>query len=194
MHNIKLILLLFPIFTALSLSQSTAAETALQAATRLVTLVKPHEREAAAVRFMTTVSPIPLPKGVAECTVAKTTQPMKDAFAKLYADNLSEAELREALTFFGSKEGQAAVSLRLQHEENLYKLAAKGEAIASEEPEYPPQIKKALDAFAATPAGKALVGENDLASRKPFSSQISDLRDTAFGDCIQELAAKKGKP
>jgi hypothetical protein len=126
--------------------------------------------------------------------VEKMTQPLKDAFAKLYAENLNEAELREAIAFFESKEGQAVVSLRLMHEENLYEMAAKGEAIDSEMPAYPPQVKKSLEKFLATSAGQSLVGEGELVAHEPFASQISSMRDAAFAACLQELAAKTEKP
>ncbi|SNB44628.1 hypothetical protein [Geobacter sp. DSM 9736] len=184
-------LLLLAAFTASTAAQSAAAEPAGQNAMRLVDLVKPHQREALAIRFMVQVSPIPLPEGVSGCTVAKATPALKDYFARLYSDHLDEASLRDAVTFFESKEGSAAVETGLQHEEKIYTSAAKGETIAGEEPEYPPQIRRALETFSATTAGKALTGKEELSSRQPFRSEITDIRDTALGDCIRELAVRK---
>jgi len=183
-------ILLLAAFTASSPGE--AAEPVLQSPGRLLDLVKPHEKEALAVRFMVAVSPIALPEGVADCTVAKATPLLKEYFARLYAGHLGPAELHDAVAFFESKEGQTAVALGLQHEQGIYTAAAQQERIASEHPAYPPQIQKALDRFAVTPAGKVLTGKDEVASRQPFRSEISELRDAAFGACIQARAA--GKP
>ena len=169
--------------------QAVATEPALPPAIRLVNLIKPHEREMLALRFMVTVSPIPLPEGIADCSVAKATPALKEYFARLYATELDERELGEAVVFFESNEGQSAVSLRLQHDQNIYTAAAKGQTIDSEDPHYPTQVQKALDSFGATVAGKAFIGKDELISRQPFRREISGLRDSALGDCIRELAA-----
>ena len=168
---------------------SDAAETASQAATRLVDLIKPHESEALAVRFMVSLSPLALPEGVADCTVSKVTPAWKDNFARLYGSHLREAELHDAVTFFESNEGKTAVEFRLQHEQDVYTAAAKLETVVSEHPVYPPRIQKALDAFGLTAAGKVLTGENAVALREPFRREVSVMRDSAFAECIGELAA-----
>lgn len=187
------IVITFLFITLLGIASPVVSATVpeLQSATRLVDLVKPHEREAMAVHFMVTVSPIDLPEGVADCTVAKATPLLKDYFARLYARHLSKAQVQEAISFFESTEGRTAISLRLQHEQNIYTAAAKQETVTSEEAEYPPQIGKALNGFNQTAAGQIIIGKDEITSREPFRKQISDLRDGAFAACIQEGAAGK---
>lgn len=166
-----------------------AAETQAQAAQHLVSLVKPYERQAQAMRFMIAVAPLPLPEGLAGCMVAKGNPVFKEYFAKLYAAQLTDAELRQAVEFFQSEEGRSAVELTLRQEQKVFEAAAKGEQV-SETPEYPPRVKKALDAFGATAVGKNFFGE-EFSVRQPFSSEITDIRNGAMERCLAELAGVK---
>lgn len=161
-----------------------AAQAAPETATHLVSLTRPHEREARAIRFMVAVAPMALPGGLADCMVAKTTPTLKNYFASLYASQLSEEELRQAVDFYQSDDGQAAVTLSLQHEEKIFAAAAKGEQVTELHPVYPTATQKALDAFGATPAGKKL---EDLAARDTYRTEISDLRSRAMDQCLADL-------
>lgn len=165
----------------------TAAENSLPAADRLVSLVKPHEREAQAIRFMVTVAPLGFPEGLADCMVAKEVPVYKTYFAALYAKHLSESELRQAGDFFQSEEGRAAITIQLQHEQDVLNAAAKGEQVDNEKPEYPVRVRKALEAFASTPAGKFIVGDGH-ATMQSIRSDITDLRNAAMAQCLADPA------
>ncbi|ACM18698.1 hypothetical protein Geob_0327 [Geotalea daltonii FRC-32] len=194
MYNIRLrtrMIFLAVTLAALCPAILSAAEKASQTATSLVNLVKPHEREAQAIRFMLVVAPMGFPEGLADCMVAKTTPAIKDYFAALYAAHLSETELRQAVDFFKGEDGRAAVAFRLQHEQNLLNASAKGEQITNEHPEYPLQIRKALEAFSATPAGRHFVGD-ELEARQPFASEISELRNAGMAQCLADLSVGVG--
>jgi hypothetical protein len=65
-------------------AQNAPKHGASPAAKRLVTLVKPHEREIQMIRFMMTVSPRPLPKAFSDCTLKKATPALVNHFATLY--------------------------------------------------------------------------------------------------------------
>lgn len=168
---------------------ASAAETtqASEAAKQLVDLVKPHEREAQAIRFMLAVAPVGMPEGLADCTVEEAMPSMQAYFATLFATHLSDQELQQAVAFFHGATGQAAVALRQQHEQSLLNAAAKGEQVADAELHYPDGIRKALAAFGATPAGRFFVGE-ELVARDPFRSEVSDLRSAAMAKCLTEAA------
>lgn len=195
MYNIRLstrLTLLVAVLAMLCPAMSFAAEKASPTAVSLVSLVKPHERQAQAIRFMLAVAPMGFPEGLADCMVAKATPAFKDYFAALYAAQLSKSELQQAVDFFKGEEGRSAVAIRLQHEQNVLNAAAKGEQVADEHPEYPPQVQKALDAFGATPAGRNFVGD-ELEARQPFSSEITDLRNSAMAACLAKPDVQGGK-
>lgn len=180
-------LLLAAALAALWPGMSTAAQPASETAAQLVSLTKPEQREAQAIRFMLAVSPLPVPGALAGCMVVKTGPAFSKYFTELYASQLTEAELRQAINFYQSKDGRAAVALSLQHEQRILDLAAKGEQVAEGQPQYPPETKRALDAFAATPAGKKLLGDG-LAAQEPFSTEISTLRSNVMSECLTEPA------
>lgn len=161
-------------------------------ARQLVDLVKPHEREAQAIRFMLAVAPMVMPERLADCTVEKAMPPMQVYFTGLFAAHLSESELQQAIEFFRSSDGQVAVALRQKHEQGLLNAAAKGERILDEQPHYPVNIQAALDAFGATPSGKFFVGD-ELVAREPFRSEVSDLRSAAMTQCLAESAPQSNK-
>jgi hypothetical protein len=55
--------------------------------------------------------------------------------------------LQQAVDFFESKVGQAAVAFRLRYEKDTMDAIAKGKQGVDEKPKYPREIQKALDAF-----------------------------------------------
>lgn len=165
------------------------AETNSQTAARLVSLVKPHEREAQAIRFMLMVAPSGFPAGLADCMVEKATPAYKEYFAAQYAKHLSESELRQAVTFFKSEVGRAAITIQLQHEQDLFNDVAKGKQIGNEKPEYPLWVRKELEAFGSTLSGRHFVGGGPEVSQ-PFSSEISDLRNSVMAKCLADPALR----
>jgi hypothetical protein len=183
--------LLFVMPLATPAESAATSEPVQKKAMQLVDLVKPHESQALAVRFMTVISPIPLPPGVADCTVARATPAIKEYIAAIYSKNISESDLSIAVDFFESKDGRRMVELRLQHERDLYESATQGKTITNEQPEYPLQIRKALERFGATAVGSELLGKDELIWRQPFSKAISDLRDSAMAVCIEQLSAHR---
>lgn len=183
--------LLTGVLAVLSPAMSTAAPPASETAAQLVTLTKPEQREAQAIRFMLAVAPMAVPETLADCMVAKAGPAFTQYFTALYGSLLTEAELLQAVDFYQSKLGRAAVALRLQHEQHIFELAVKGEQVAEERPQYPPETQRALDAFAATPAGKKLLGDA-LAAQDPFSTEISTLRSSVMSQCLTEPASPPG--
>jgi Uncharacterized protein conserved in bacteria (DUF2059) len=171
---------------------SGAAETSSGAADRLVSLVKPHEREAQAIRFMVTVAPLGFPEGLADCMVKKAVPVYKTYFAALYAQHLSESDLQQAGNFFQSEDGQAAINIQLHHEQGILNAAAKGEQVGNEKPEYPLRVRKALEEFGSTPAGKLIVGDG-LAAVQSFKSEVTDIRNSAMAKCLADPALRGGK-
>ena len=169
-----------------------AAETYSPTAASLVDLVKPHEREAQAIHFMLKVAPFGFPESIADCMVAKATPVYKEYFAALYAKHLSESELRQVVDFFKSEAGRTAVTIQLQHEQNLLNTAAKGQQIVNEKPEYPLWVQKALETFNSTPIGKNF-GTDGQAVLQPFSSEITDLRNSAMAQCLADPAPRGGR-
>jgi hypothetical protein len=166
---------------------AAAARAASPVAKRLVTLVKPHEREVQSLRLMLTMSPMPMPKTVSDCTVKKATPALVDYFAVLYTTHLSASELQQAVDFFEGKAGQAAVTIRLRYEQDTFDAVAKGKQVTDDKPKYPPEIQKALDAFGATPAGKNFVGD-ELAHRKPIVAETSNLSSAVMAECMADPA------
>jgi len=170
---------------------TAAAAPTSQAATRLVSLVKLAEREAQAIRFMLAFSPMKMPKDLADCTVGKATPQFEGYFATLFDTHLSEPELQQAIAFYETKDGQAAVAFRLRHEQSLFDAAAQGTQITNEQIEYPPDIRSALDVFGATPAGKLLAGD-ELVGQERVRTEVSDLRSTAMSECLVGSASEIG--
>jgi hypothetical protein len=155
----------------------------IEEANELVSLVKPHELEAQAIRFMIAVTPIDMPPGLADCTVKEATPVMHSYFASQFAENMSERELRESIEFFQSPAGQAVVALRVAHEQSLLDAAMRKEQIADEQLHYPTRLQRELDAFGATAAGRFFVGD-ELLAREAIRTHVSDLRSEAMAKCL----------
>lgn len=155
----------------------------VEEADKLVGLVKPHEHEAQAIRFMIAVMPMDMPAGLADCTVKEAMPAMRSYFASQFTENLSRIEMQQAIEFFQGPAGQAIVTLRLEHEQNLFDAAAKKEQIADEQMHYPASLQKELDVFGSTPAGRFFVGD-ELLARKAIRSHASDLRSDAMAKCL----------
>lgn len=153
----------------------------------LVLLRKPHERQAQAIRFMLAVSPFGETPGLAECAVQKAEAPLVSYFESLYAAQLSKEELRQAVLFYGSRQGQEAVRLRLKYEQDIMASAQRGEQVTESGPPYPADVREALGAFTKTSAGRHFAGE-EMEDREPFRSEASDLRSVALGQCLTEKA------
>lgn len=162
-------------------------EPAADEADELVGLVKPHESEAQAIRFMIAVTPMDMPAGLADCTVKEAMPVMRSYFASQFSENLSNIEMQQAIEFFQSPAGQAVVTLRLEHEQGLFDAATRKEQIADEQLHYPAPLQKELEAFGSTPAGKFFVGD-ELLARESVRERASDLRSEAMAKCL--LAAK----
>jgi Uncharacterized protein conserved in bacteria (DUF2059) len=190
--RVHILFILLATVVAASPGMPEAAESHSHYAASLVDLVKPHEREAQAIHFMLKVAPRGFPEGIAECVVAKATPVYKEYFAALYAKHLSEAELRQAVIFFQSEAGRTAVAIQLQHEQNLFNTAAKGQQIVNEKPEYPLWVQKAVELFDSTPTGKNF-GADGHAVLQPFSSEITDLRNSAMAICLADPALRGNK-
>jgi hypothetical protein len=166
-------------------ASANAAEVAptFEQANELVTLVKPHESEAQAIRFMIAVTPIDMPSGLADCTVKEAMPVLRSYFASQFAENMGETELRQSIEFFRSPAGQAVVALRLAHEQSLFDAAMRKEQIADKQLHYPAPLQKELDAFGETPAGKFFVGD-ELLAREAIRTHVSDLRSEAMAKCL----------
>lgn len=97
MNSIKTLILLEAVTVLVAAYKviPVAAETSSAAADRLVSLVKPHEREAQAIRFMVTIAPLGFPGGFADCVVEKAAPVYKTYFSALYVQHLSESDLVE---------------------------------------------------------------------------------------------------
>ena len=106
-------------------ADSAGTAPAVSEADELVALVKPHESEAQAIRFMIAVTPMATPAGLADCTVREAMPGMRSYFASQFAENLSKTEMQQAIEFFRRPAGQAIVALRLKHEQSLFDLHAK---------------------------------------------------------------------
>ena len=152
-------------------------------ADELVGLVKPHEHEAQAIRFMIAVTPMPMPAGLADCTVKEAMPAMRSYFASQFTENLSGAEMRQAIGFFQSTAGQAVVALRLEHQQSLFDAAARKEQIADEQLHYPVALQRELETFGSTAAGKFFVGD-ELLAREAIRTRASDLRSEAMAKCL----------
>lgn len=180
------LLIAFTIFaasaTALSVNSADMIPT-VKEADELVDLVKPHEREAQAIRFMIAVTPIPMPDGLADCTVKEAIPAMRSYFASQFAENLSKTEMQQAIEFFQSSAGQAVVALRLEHEQSLFDSATRKEQVADEQLHYPASLQKELDTFGSTPAGKFFVGD-ELLAHESIRTHASDLRSEAMAKCL----------
>lgn len=164
-------------------AHAAGAAPTIEVANELVGLVKPHEQEALAIRFMIAVTPMDMPPGLADCTVKEATPVMRSYFASQFAENMSERELRESIDFFQSPAGQAVVALRLEHEQSLLDAAMRKEQIADEQLHYPAPLQQELDAFGATAAGKFFVGD-ELLAREAIRTHASDLRSEAMAKCL----------
>ena len=152
-------------------------------ADELVVLVKPHESEAHAIRFMIAVAPMDMPAGLADCTVKEAMPGMRSYFASQFAENLSKTEMQQAIEFFRSPAGQAIVALRLKHEQSLFDTAMRKEQIADEHVHYPAPLQQELATFGATPAGRFFVGD-ELLARETIRTHVSDLRSEAMAKCL----------
>lgn len=166
-------------------STPSRAEAVPGDARTLVELLKPHERQAQAVRFMIAVSPFASQEGLADCTVRRLEPPLKSYFESLYAENLSREELRDAVTFFSGKKGREAVRLRLEHEQDVFAKAQKGETVEDERVKYPAEVARALDRFWKSRAGRFFV-EDELEQREPHAAAVTDLRNEALAQCLKE--------
>lgn len=154
-----------------------------EAADELVDLVKPHEREALAIRFMIAVTPMVMPASLADCTVKEAMPAMRSYFASQFTENLSKVEMQQAIDFFQSPAGQAVVALRLEHEQSLIDAVARKEQIVDEQLHYPESLQKELEAFGSTPAGKFFVGD-ELLAREAIRAHTSNLRSEALAKCL----------
>lgn len=176
-------------FTMLAAGAATAPASAVETApgieeaNQLVSLVKPHEREAQAIRFMLAVAPMDMPAGLADCTVEEAMPALRSYFASQFAENMSEIELQQSIEFFQSPTGQAVVALRLEHEQALFEAAKRKEQIADEQLHYPAPLQEELEAFGSTPAGKFFVGD-ELLAREAIRTHASDLRSEAMAKCL----------
>jgi hypothetical protein len=171
------------VFLAVCVATTAAHAESLSDAQMLVLLRKPLEREAQVIRFMLAVSPFEGSSGYAECTIRNSEAPMRRYFETLYATLLNQEELRKAVSFFGSKEGQEVIRLKVQHEQNIFNAARDGVLTSETPPPYPAAIRAALDAFERTSAGRFFSGE-DLETREPFRSEVEKLRSAALTDCF----------
>jgi len=164
-------------------AHAAGATPTVEVANELVSLVKPHEQEALAIRFMISVAPMDMPPGLADCTVKEATPVMRSYFASQFEENMSESELRESIEFFRSPAGRAIVALRLAHEQSLLDAAMRKEQIADEQLHYPAPLQQELDAFGATAGGKFFVGD-ELLAREAIRTHASDLRSRAMAKCL----------
>ena len=177
-------------FVALAaLSTANAAEIApvVTEAEELVALVKPLEHEAQAIRFMIAVFPMKMPPSLADCTVKEAMPAMRSYFSSQFAENLSKAELLQAIEFFKSSAGQSVVALRLEHEQGVLDAAARNQQVVDEELHYPAPLQKELASFGATPAGKFFVGD-ELLGREAVKARASELRSEAMARCMAASA------
>lgn len=172
---------------------STARAEGNSDAKSLVLLRKQHERQAQAVRFMVAVSPFGEMAGVAECTARKAEAPLMRYLESLYASRLSAEELRQAVAFYGGREGREAVRLKLEYEEGLFSAALKREQVTESGPTYPADVRRALDLFAKTSAGANFAGE-ELEDREPYRTEVSELRSAALTECLLEKAKQQKEP
>lgn len=168
-----------------TLFTATAAERAPMGteADELVSLLKLHEREAQAIRFMIAVFPMEMPPGLADCTVREAIPAVRSYFASQFSDNLSKFEMQQAIEFFQSQAGQAVVDLRLEHEQGLLDAAARKEQVSDEELHYPGPLQKELESFGLTSAGKYFV-EDELLARETVKARASELRSAAMARCL----------
>lgn len=155
----------------------------IEEADELVSLVKPHEHEAQAIRFMLAVTPMDMPAGVADCTVEEAMPGMRSYFASQFAENMSKIELQQAIGFFRSPAGQSVVALRLEHEQSLLNAALRKQQIADEQLHYPAPLQKELEIFGSTPAGKFFVGD-ELLAREEIRTHVSGLRSESMAKCL----------
>ena len=172
-----------PVFLALCLAITAAHAETVSDAQTLVRLRKPLEREAQVIRFMLAVSPFEGSSGYAECTIRKSQEPMRRYFETLYATQLNKDELRQAVAFYASREGQEVVLLKLQHEQNIFNAARDGGQMSETPPPLPAAVQAALDAFTRTSVGRFFSGE-DLEARVPFRGEVAELRSTALAGCF----------
>jgi hypothetical protein len=182
----KQVLVAFTMFVAgVATAQASAVETApkIEEANQLVSLLKPHESEAQAIRFMLAVTPMGMPAGLADCTVEEAMPSLRSYFASQFAENMNKIELQESIEFFQSPAGQAVVALRLEHEQSLFDAAKKKEQVVDEQLHYPAPVQKELDAFGSTPAGKFFVGD-ELLAREAIREHASGLRSEAMAKCL----------
>ena len=170
---------------AMATFPADSAETApaVSEADELVVLVKPHESEAQAIRFMMAVTPMDTPAGLTDCTVKEAIPGMRSYFASQFAENLSRTEMQQAIEFCRSPAGQAIVALRLKHEQSLFDAATRKEQIADEHVHYPAPLQQELATFGATPAGRFFVGD-ELLARETIRTHVSDLRSEAMAKCL----------
>lgn len=102
-----------------------------------------------------------------------------------YAEELSPEELRDAVSFYGSKAGREAVRLRLKHEQEILDKAQQGETVQDERVKYPAEVERALGAFYKTKAGRYFI-DDAFESREPHAAAMTDLRNEAMAQCLKE--------
>lgn len=161
----------------------TSWASAVPEADELVGLVKPHEEEAQAIRFMIAAAPMDMPASLADCIVKEAMPTMRSYFASQFAENMSRAEMQQAIEFFRSPAGQAIVALRLEHEQSLLDAATRKQQIADEQLRYPSHLQQELEVFGSTSSGKFFVGD-ELLAREAIRTHASDLRSEAMAKCL----------
>lgn len=158
----------------------------MEKADQLVTLTKQFELEAQAISFMLTNPPIKMPSGMKDCVTHESEPAMRSYFATQFSEAMSLDELQQSIKFFQSPDGQAVADLRLKHEKNLFTSALSGAQVSDENPHYPAQVQKALNAFGATPAGRFFL-PNEILAREEVRTHVSELRSEAIGKCLSTL-------
>ena len=174
-------------------SGTAVAQSSASDGLRLADLAKPQEREVQAVRFMLAVSPSPVSPAARQCAVDAARSRSRQFFASLYQAELPEAVMEQALRFFGSNDGKGAVAIRQIHELRFTAAAMSGQGGLSEKVPYPANIQRAVDAFAATDAGRYFYWKDDLESRPRTREGLTDLRNRIVVECLANAPAAPAK-
>lgn len=155
------------------------------AAIELVQLMRLQEREAGAIRFMLEVSPFELPAKTGPCMLARSGPAFTEHFANRFSSGFTDAELREAVAFFKSPPGTAAVAARLAHEKSAFEAAARQQRVESDTTNHAPAVQKALDAFEKTAAGAKFDLVNLAPTPAAAGESASDVRSRLMAECLQ---------
>lgn len=132
--------------------------------------------------FLTAVSPFGRPPASApDCVKSRLGPAAREAFVRAYREQLSTAQREQALAFYGSEAGQAALALRAAHERTAFEAALARKSVDESSLRYPPALQRALDDFHATPAGRKFEGETAIDRQQG----IEQLRNEVLVACLR---------